>query len=571
MEMRNAVRAEDTQMRCGGRRAPREIELDRVTTNGGLAGGDGISVDLTEREQTEALRASEERYRTLFDLGPVAVYSCDAAGVIQQFNRRAAELWGREPAPGDTDERFCGSFKLFRPDGSFMPHEQCPMAEVVSGKLASLKDAEVLIERPDGSRVTVLVNIRPLRSAQGEVAGAINCFYDITDRKHTEEQLCEYVARVADSDRRKSEFLATLAHELRNPLATIRAGLQVQRLTGEVAQAANSVTELMERQVRHLVGLVDDLLDVTRIGRGKIELRRARVELATVVNAAVETARSLIERMGHELILAVPPEPIWLNADPLRLAQVFGNLLTNASKFTEHGGCIRLTVELKGEEAIIRVCDNGVGIAADQLPFVFDMFMQAEVAIERSSTGLGIGLALVKNLVELHGGTVEAHSADVGHGSEFVVCLPVTHEAPELRPITPPHEKFTTTTARRVLVVDDNRDAAESLAMFLKLTGHDTHIAYDGLEAVEKAEQLSPDIVLLDIGLPKINGLEAARRIRTQSRGKRLVLVALTGWGQDADRQKSREAGFDAHVVKPVDPDALTSLLAEFPVVAPIR
>lgn len=540
--------------------------------NDGLAGGNNISVDLTEREQTEALRASEERYRTLFDLGPVAVYSCDAAGVIQQFNRRAAELWGREPASGDTDERFCGSLKLFRPDGSFMPHEQCPMAEVVSGKVASVQDTEVLIERPDGSRITVVVNIRPLKSAQGEVAGAINCFYDITERKHTEEQLCEYAARVADSDRRKSEFLAMLAHELRNPLATIRAGLQVQRLTGNDAQAANSVTELMERQVGHLVGLVDDLLDVNRIGRGKIELRRARVELATVVNAAVETARSLIERRGHQLILAVPPEPIWLKADPLRLAQVVGNLLDNASKFTEHGGCIRLTVALQGEEAIIRVRDNGAGIAADQLPFVFDMFMQAEVAIQRSGTGLGIGLALVKNLVELHGGTVEAHSAGVGHGSEFVVRLPITHEAPQqLRPITPPHEKLATMTARRVLVVDDNQDAAESLAIFLRLTGHDTHMAHDGLEAVEKAEQLSPDVILLDIGLPKINGFEAARRIRAQSRGKKLVLVALTGWGQDADRQKSREAGFDAHVVKPVDPDALTSLLSEFPVVAPIR
>lgn len=560
-------------MQCGGTRTPKEIELDRVMRNDGLAGGNNISVDLTEREQTEALRASEERYRTLFELGPVAVYSCDAAGVIQQFNRRAAELWGREPAPGDTDERFCGAFKLFRPDGSFMPHEQSPMAEVVSGKRPSVKDAEVHIERPDGSRVTVVVNIRPLKSAQREVAGAINCFYDITERKHTEEQLCEYAARVADSDRRKSEFLAMLAHELRNPLATLRAGLQVQRLTGHDAQAANSVTELMERQVGHLVGLVEDLLDVNRIGRGKIELRRARVELATVVNAAVETARSLIERRGQELILTVPPEPIWLHADPLRLAQVVGNLLNNASKFTELGGCIRLTVAPQGEEAIIRVRDNGAGIAADQLPFVFDLFMQAEVAIERSGTGLGIGLALVKNLVELHGGTVEAHSAGVGQGSEFVVRLPIPHEAPQQLPPknTPPHEKLATLTARRVLVVDDNQDAAESLAMFLKLTGHDPHIAHDGLEAVEKAEQLSPDIVLLDIGLPKINGFEAARRIREQPRGKKLVLVALTGWGQDADRQRSREAGFDAHVVKPVDPDALTRLLSEFPLVPPIR
>jgi signal transduction histidine kinase len=545
------------------------VELNRVMTNR-IDGGNDVSMTL-EREQTEALRASAEHYRTLFDLVPVAVYSCDAAGVIQQFNRRAAELWGREPAPGDTDERFCGSFKLFRPDGTFMPHEECPMAEVVSGKLAQVRDAEVLIERPDGSRITVVVNIRPLKSAQGEVAGAINCFFDITERRRDEERSREYVARLADADRRKSEFLAMLAHELRNPLATIRAGLQVQRLTGTGAQAGNSVTELMERQVGHLVGLVDDLLDVNRISQGKVQLRTGRVELATIVHAAVETARSLIERMGHELVLAVPPEPIWLNADPLRLAQVVGNLLNNASKFTENGGCISLTVARRGEEAEIRVRDNGAGIGADQLPFVFDMFMQAEAPIERSGTGLGIGLALVKKLVEMHDGTVQAHSAGVGQGSEFVVHLPVSQAARQPLPKTSAHETCAIAIARRVLVVDDNRDAAESLAMLLKLSGHDTYIAHDGLEAVEKAAQLSPDIVLLDIGLPKINGFEAARRIREQSQGKKPVLVALTGWGQDAVRQKSREAGFNAHIVKPVDAAVLANLLVEFPVVGPIQ
>jgi signal transduction histidine kinase/ActR/RegA family two-component response regulator len=522
----------------------------------------------TDREQAEALRASEERYRTLFNLGPVAVYSCDATGVILEFNRRAAELWGREPAPGDTDERFCGSFKLYRPDGSFMPHAQCPMAEVVSGKLAEVRDAEVLIERPDGSTVTVIVNIRPLMSAQGEVAGVINCFFDITGRKRSGEQSQKYVAQLADADRRKSEFLAMLAHELRNPLATIRAGLQVQRLAGTDPQTADSVTRLMERQVGHLVRLVDDLMDVNRISQGKVQLRLARVELATVVHAAVETARSLIERMGHELILSVPPEPIWLHADPLRLAQVVGNLLNNAAKFTENGGSIRLTVALQGEEAEIRVRDNGAGIGADQLPLVFDMFMQVAQPVERPGPGLGIGLALVKNLVEMHGGTVAANSAGVGLGSEFVVRLPITHEAARPQPTVPPHESLRTTPARRVLVVDDNQDAVESLAMLLKLSGHDTHIAHDGLEAVEKAALLNPDIILLDIGLPKINGFEAARRIRKQSPGNRPALVALTGWGQDADRQKSREAGFDAHVVKPVDADVLANLLVELPTVS---
>jgi signal transduction histidine kinase len=346
-----------------------------------------------------------------------------------------------------------------------------------------VRDAEVLIERPDGSRVTVVVNIRPLMGAQGEVSGAINCFFDITERKRNEERSREHAAQLAAADRRKSEFLAMLAHELRNRLATTHAGLQVQQLTDTDPQTAKAVTGLMERQVGHLVGLVEDLLDVNRISQGNVQLRRGRVEVATVVRAAVETARSLIGRMGHELILSVPPEPIWLNADPLRLAQVVGNLLNNASKFTENGGSIGLTVALQGEEAEIRVRDNGAGIRADQLPLVFDMFMQVDAPLERSSTGLGIGLALVKNLVEMHGGTVEAHSPGVGLGSEFVVRLPVTHEAAQAQTTAPLHQSLTTRTARRVLLVDDNWDAAEALAMLLKLSGHDTHIAHDGLEA----------------------------------------------------------------------------------------
>ena len=552
-----------------GRRLNISLTVSPIRDAGGrVIGAAKIARDITERKRAEAaLRESEDRYRTLFDLGPVAVYSCDASGVIQKFNRRAAELWGREPGLGDTDERFCGSFKLFRPDGSFMPHEQCPMAEVVSGKIAEVRDAEVLIERPEGSQITVVVNIRPLKNERGEVTGAINCFYDITERKRTEAQLREYAIELSDSDRRKNEFLAMLAHELRNPLAPIRHSLQIMRLAGGDAQTVKSITELMERQVGHLMGLVDDLLDVNRISRGKIELRRERIELAAVVTDAVEIARPLSERMQHELTVTVPAEPICVNADPLRLAQVVGNLLNNACKFTEKRGRVRLSVEREGEQAVIRVRDNGMGIAADQLPRIFDLFMQVDVSIERSVSGLGIGLSLVKSLVEMHGGTVEARSAGVGHGSEFVVRLPITAEAPAPQPV----DDRTTTHAHRILVVDDSRDAAESLAMLLELTGNETHTAHDGLEAVETAARVRPDLVLLDIGLPKINGYEAARRIREQPWGKSLVLVALTGWGQDEDRQKSREAGFDGHMVKPVDTAALTKLLAEFPSARDIR
>jgi CheY-like chemotaxis protein len=283
--------------------------------------------------------------------------------------------------------------------------------------------------------------------------------------------------------------------------------------------------------------------------------------------------------MGHELTVTLPPQPVYLNADPTRVAQVVGNLLHNACKFTDKGGRISLTVEVENEpEALatgaisvanasgsyvtIRVRDNGIGIAAEQLPRIFDMFMQVDASLERSTSGLGIGLTLVKRLVEMHDGTVEVHSAGSGQGSEFVVRLPIVVEAPKPPPPEPTVSEPTTTPARRILVVDDNRDSAKSLAMLLKLTGHQTHTAYDGLEAVEAAATFKPEVILMDIGLPKLNGYEAARKVREQPWGKKMVLVALTGWGQEEDRQKSREAGFDSHLVKPVDLDALMKLLA---------
>ena len=330
---------------------------------------------------------------------------------------------------------------------------------------------------------------------------------------------------------------------------------------GRDVQAA---AEMMERQVGQMVRLVDDLLDVSRISRGKIELRGGRVELASAVHQAVEAARSLYESMEHELTVALPPQPVYLNADPTRLAQVIGNLLNNACKFTDQGGRISLTVEREGEQAVIRVRDNGVGIAADKLPGIFDMFVQVDTSLERSVGGLGIGLTLVKNLVEMHGGTVEAYSDGVGQGSEFVVRLPVIETIkPAQPPLSEPTVTAPTTTGYRILVVDDNRMSADSMATLLQLTGHEAHTAYDGLEAVAATTAFRPDVILLDIGLPKLNGYEAARKIREQPWGKNIVMVALTGWGQDEDRQKSKEAGFNGHLVKPVELTALMKLLAE--------
>ena len=330
---------------------------------------------------------------------------------------------------------------------------------------------------------------------------------------------------------------------------------------GTDVQAA---ADMMERHVGQMVRLVDDLLDVSRISRGKIELRVGRVELASAVHHAVEAARSLYENMEHELTVALPEQPVYLNADPTRLAQVMGNLLNNACKFTDQGGRISLTVKREGEQAVIRVRDSGVGIAADKLPSIFDMFVQVDTSLERSVGGLGIGLTLVKNLVEMHGGTVEAYSDGVGQGSEFVVRLPVIET---IKPAQPPPSEQTvtapTTTGYRILVVDDNRMSADSMATLLQMTGHEAHTAYDGLEAVAATTAFRPDVILLDIGLPKLNGYEAARKIREQPWGKNIVMVALTGWGQDEDRQKSKEAGFNGHLVKPVELTALMKLLAE--------
>jgi signal transduction histidine kinase len=383
----------------------------------------------------------------------------------------------------------------------------------------------------------------------------------------------ELVARVSahlqmarlrrDADRRKDEFLAILAHELRNPLAPIRNGLQVMKLASNDGSVVEQARVMMERQLGHMARLIDDLMDVSRISRGKVELRRGRVELARVVQQAVETSRPLIEQMGHELTLDVPPAPIFVNGDLTRLAQVFANLLNNAAKYTERGGRITLRVERQGSDAVLSVRDTGVGIPAHMLPRVFEMFTQVDQSLERSQGGLGIGLSLVKGLVEMHGGRVEARSDGHGTGSEFVVRLPVVLSPAARQPGDEADRAPAAAKARRrILVADDNRDSAGSLALLLRYMGNDTQTAHDGLEALDVAAAFRPDVILLDIGMPKLNGYETARRIRQQPWGRHVVLVAQTGWGQEDDKRLSREAGFDFHMVKPVDPAELESVLA---------
>ncbi|RYZ06541.1 MAG: hybrid sensor histidine kinase/response regulator [Myxococcales bacterium] len=370
------------------------------------------------------------------------------------------------------------------------------------------------------------------------------------------------VRELRDADRKKDDFIALLAHELRNPLAPLRNGLHVMRLASPDSPAVAKARAIMERQLSHMVRLIDDLLDVSRISLNKLQLRRARVPLADVVASAVETARPGIDSAEHHLEVVLPAEPILLDADLTRLSQVLANLLTNAAKYTPRRGQITLRAERRGEEAVVCVEDNGIGLHADSLQRVFDLFSQVDHGFERSTGGLGIGLALVRGLTEMHGGSVRAESDGPGLGSRFVVRLPaVAGAAEELAQITA--ASVLDAPKRRILVADDNRDAVELLATMLRLSGNDVHTASDGEEAVTLAEQLRPDVVLMDVGMPRLNGLDATRRIREQDWGKRLVVIALTGWGQEADRRLSREAGCDDHLVKPVDFAELSRVVSE--------
>ena len=355
-----------------------------------------------------------------------------------------------------------------------------------------------------------------------------------------------------DADRRKNEFLATLAHELRNPLAPVRNAVEILRMKGP------DIPELHWAR-----DIIDDLMDISRINQGKLELKREQVELANIVQGAIETSRPLIESMGHELTVTLPPGPVIVDADLTRLAQVFLNLLNNAAKYTERGGRIDLRAELQGSDVVVSVTDTGIGIPADKLPTLFEMFSQVEEALSRSRGGLGIGLCLVKRLVEMHGGSVEAKSGGLGQGSEFVVRLPIVVEQTYPRQVSDDGDQAQPTSDLRILVVDDNRYVAESLAMLLKMMGNNVHTAHDGEEAVTAAREFQPQVVLCDIGLPKLNGYEACRQMKAQAWDKNMILIAVTGWGQDDDRRKSAAAGFDHHLIKPVDPQALMKLLAK--------
>jgi signal transduction histidine kinase len=427
------------------------------------------------------------------------------------------------------------------------------------------------------SKVAVFV---ALYRKQQEVLGANRALLaEVSERRKAEEQLRvlnesldqrvhDRTAELLDAHRRKDEFLATLAHELRNPLAPVRNAVELLHRIGAATPEVQWARAIIDRQTRNLTRLIDDLMDVSRISRGQMELRRERVECAQVVQAAVETSRPVIEEHGHRLTVSLPPSTVLLDGDPTRLAQVFLNLLNNAAKYMEGAGLIELRAELHGNRVAVSVRDAGIGIAAENLPLVFDMFSRVETGSNRSRGGLGIGLYLSKQIVELHGGSIEARSDGLGTGSEFLVSLPTVTESADPVEEHDGEDQVRVLPGLRILVADDNQDAALSLTKLLELMGSNVHTVCDSREVLAAADAFRPEVVLCDIGMPEMDGYEVCRRIRKEPWGKDMVLIAVTGWGQPEDRQQSRAAGFDGHLVKPVDLQALLELLTGLKVVS---
>jgi PAS domain S-box-containing protein len=647
---------------------------------GEVIGAVGVFQDVERGRPLEGTRREGERLRSLVAALPVAVYATDPEGRITLFNEAAAELWGRRPEIGK--DLWCGSFRIFRPDGTPLPLDQCPMA-VALREGRGVRGDEIVVERPDGLRRHVLPHPEPLRDASGAVVGAVNMLLDVTDRKRAEvdrnllaaivessddaivsktfegvitswnrgaerifgyspeeaigqhisllippeqaddvehilgcvrrgervdhyqtrrrakdgrildvsltvspvrdaagnivgaskvarditaqkraaEALKESEERLREANRRKDEFLAMLSHELRNPLAAISSAVQVARRSALDESLAWS-TEVIERQVRHLARLIDDLLDVSRITRGKIQLREEVIEIGPVLNGAVDAVRPLVEDRRHELNVSFRSGTLRVRADRVRLEQVVTNLLTNAAKYTEAGGRIWLSAERDGGDVVIRVRDTGIGIPPEKLPQMFELFVQDERALARSEGGLGIGLTLVKSLVEMQRGSISATSGGPGRGSEFTVRLPAVAGA-AAEPARPATATGHGVRASRILIVDDNADSARGLARLLKLLGHDVRTAHDGPGAVAVARDYRPDTVLLDIGLPGMDGYEVARQLRGDEACRDCTIVAVSGYGREDDRRRGREAGFDHHLVKPIDPDALLTLLGK--------
>jgi PAS domain S-box-containing protein len=520
--------------------------------DGTLQGFLKITRDLTERKQgEETLRQSEERLRLLIEgVRDYAIFALDSDGRIASWNA------GAERIKGYTAEEALGKhFSLFYTPEALAQGkpERLLRAAIEHG---SVEDEDWRV-RKDGRRFWANAVITALFDAEGELRGFAKVTRDMTDRRQ--------IDRLQEADRLKNEFLALLAHELRNPLAPIRSAIHILGSPVADDDELARARAIGERQIQHMARLLDDLLDVARVSQGKLELRREVIEVSRIVRRAVEAEQPFIQTQGLDLTVDAPAEGLGVDADPTRLQQILTNLLNNAAKYTESGGRIWLTAEAEGDHLVLRVRDSGIGIDPPEIPRLFELFEQGERRMERSAGGVGVGLALVKRLVEMHGGSVHAFSAGLGRGSEFVVRLPRVDIAPR---VTGPHatlqSRSTGRHSLRILVVDDNVDASDGLKMLLELNGEQVRAAYDGESALTVAREFRPQVALLDVGMPRMDGYEVARRLRAAPETREAVLVAVTGWGQPEDRRRSSEAGFDHHLVKPVEPSALEKLLDSF-------
>jgi PAS domain S-box-containing protein len=505
----------------------------------------GIGIDISDRRHAEeALRRSEKRVSLLFETNLLGVISFDLSGSVQEANDEFLRIVGYS-----RDDLRSGAIDWARMTPTeFKAQDESAVADL--RRTGSHAPIEKQYTRRDGSRVWVLVGAAMIDDWNG-----IAFVLDLSRLKAANEAL-------SVASRRKDEFLATLAHELRNPLAPIRNAVHLLKRSHSPDPQLRTARDIIDRQLMHMVRLVDDLMDVSRITLGQVNLRHEAVSLGGVLTDAIEAARPLIEAAEHSLVVHLPSENMQIEGDGTRLSQVFQNLLNNAAKYTPKGGRITLHVERIGDTAVASVRDSGIGIPKEFQARIFDLFTRVHPGEDMKISGLGIGLALAKQLVELHGGEIEVRSEGRNSGSEFVVRLPLVHSG--ATDAEKPGDDLANVPAsgRRVLVADDNRDAAESMAMLLRLAGCTVDVAFDGASALELVNRLRPDIVLLDIGMPEMDGYEVARRIRSTPHGKRMVLVALTGWGQEEDRRRASEAGFDEHLTKPVDPALLNTLLA---------
>ena len=513
-----------------------------------------------ERVRAEgALRESEARLSGILRQSPAGIVQTDADGTMTLVNVRWCDMLGYSEAD------LLGRSVLDFTHPTFVAPTATAFSRLAAG------GPDFVIEKgychKDGSILHAQSNVTAIRSPVGEFLGMISVVLDISERLRSEAELRRLAANLSEVDRRKDVFLATLAHELRNPLAPIRNGLQIMKLAEADVGMVEKARAIMERQVEQMTRLIDDLMDVSRISQGKIQLRKTTMPLADAVRNAVESSRALIDGLGHDLVVDLPLDPIHVDGDVVRLSQVIANLLNNAAKYTDRGGRIRLAVEQHGSEAVVSVVDSGIGIAADMLSRVFDMFSQIDGSLEKSHGGLGIGLHIVKRLVELHDGSISAESDGQGAGSRFVVRLPATPARGSKGPADRDGDREPTIALvrRRILVVDDNHDVAISLAEMLHIMGNDTQTAFDGEQAFVVAGSFRPDVVVMDIGMPRMNGYDTCRRIRGEAWGQHIIIIAQSGWGQDDQVRMSEEAGFTSHMVKPVDPAALEKLLAGVP------